>query len=164
MRTQDTINIYEWGGVFEHNKNRRGIVTFGETADPALVPTSGSASYIGVVHGRYSGNGSDDPVPFVCAARNRSGQLGLVVGATFPREVERVRELAPTLPLLIPGIGAQGGDGSGTRSPIIVNSSRGALCQRRSRLRRRGASGGAGCARRTRARPHRRELTRTSAS
>ncbi|MGE5115058.1 MAG: orotidine-5'-phosphate decarboxylase, partial [Betaproteobacteria bacterium] len=41
---------------------------------------------------------------------NRSGQLGLVVGATYPAELARVRELAPTLPLLIPGIGAQGGD------------------------------------------------------
>ncbi|MCZ2291336.1 MAG: orotidine-5'-phosphate decarboxylase, partial [Burkholderiales bacterium] len=30
---------------------------------------------------------------------NRNGQLGLVVGATYPREVQRVRELAPTLPL-----------------------------------------------------------------
>ncbi|NUQ11168.1 MAG: orotidine-5'-phosphate decarboxylase [Gemmatimonadaceae bacterium] len=41
---------------------------------------------------------------------NRTGQMGLVVGATFPRELARVRELAPTLPLLIPGVGAQGGD------------------------------------------------------
>ena len=41
---------------------------------------------------------------------NTSGQLGLVVGATFPAEIERVRTLAPTLPLLIPGVGAQGGD------------------------------------------------------
>ena len=43
-------------------------------------------------------------------AWNRNGQLALVVGATFPAELARVRELAPTLPLLIPGIGAQGGD------------------------------------------------------
>ena len=41
---------------------------------------------------------------------NRNGQLGLVVGATYPQEIERVRALAPTLPLLIPGVGAQGGD------------------------------------------------------
>ncbi|HEY9108706.1 MAG TPA: orotidine-5'-phosphate decarboxylase, partial [Roseateles sp.] len=41
---------------------------------------------------------------------NRNGQLGLVVGATYPAEIARVRELAPTLPLLIPGVGAQGGD------------------------------------------------------
>jgi hypothetical protein len=44
---------------------------------------------------------------------NLNGQLGLVVGATYPAEIERVRELAPTLPLLIPGVGAQGGDAAG---------------------------------------------------
>jgi orotidine-5'-phosphate decarboxylase len=65
---------------------------------------------------------------------NRNGQLGLVVGATFPAEIARVRELAPTLPLLIPGVGAQGGDAEATvkagwRSdgPIVVNSSRAVL-------------------------------------
>lgn len=41
---------------------------------------------------------------------NHGGELGLVVGATVPAELARVRELAPTLPLLVPGIGAQGGD------------------------------------------------------
>ncbi|WP_310389368.1 orotidine-5'-phosphate decarboxylase, partial [Roseateles sp.] len=45
---------------------------------------------------------------------NKSGRLGLVVGATSPEEIARVRELAPTLPLLIPGIGAQGGDAQAT--------------------------------------------------
>ena len=70
---------------------------------------------------------------------NHNGQLGLVVGATFPGEIARVRELAPTLPLLIPGIGAQGGDAEAsvragwrgtherTTGPIIVNSSRAVL-------------------------------------
>lgn len=70
---------------------------------------------------------------------NLNGQLGLVVGATYPAEIERVRALAPTLPLLIPGVGAQGGDAvatvkAGWRSaagqttgPIIVNSSRAIL-------------------------------------
>ena len=67
-------------------------------------------------------------------AWNRNGQLGLVVGATYPREVARVRELAPTLPLLIPGIGAQGGDAQATvqaawraGAPVIVSSSRAVL-------------------------------------
>lgn len=41
---------------------------------------------------------------------NLSGQLGLVTGATYPAEIASVRRLAPTLPLLVPGIGAQGGD------------------------------------------------------
>ena len=65
---------------------------------------------------------------------NRNGQLGLVVGATYPAEIERVRALAPTLPLLIPGVGAQGGDAAATvkagwraDAPIVVNSSRAIL-------------------------------------
>jgi orotidine-5'-phosphate decarboxylase len=65
---------------------------------------------------------------------NVNGQLGLVVGATYPAEIQRVRELAPTLPLLIPGVGAQGGDAAATvkagwraNAPIVVNSSRAIL-------------------------------------
>jgi len=57
-----------------------------------------------------------------------------VVGATYPAEIERVRAVAPTLPLLIPGVGAQGGDALATvragwrpGAPIIVNSSRAIL-------------------------------------
>ncbi|HEX2540935.1 MAG TPA: orotidine-5'-phosphate decarboxylase [Caldimonas sp.] len=68
-----------------------------------------------------------------------SGQLGLVVGATYPAEIARVRELAPTVPLLIPGIGAQGGDAAATvragwrggpgatTGAIVVSSSRAIL-------------------------------------
>jgi len=64
---------------------------------------------------------------------NRNGQLGLVVGATYPGEIARVRELAPTLPLLVPGVGAQGGDAAavvqaaGRTAPLVVNSSRAIL-------------------------------------
>ena len=38
------------------------------------------------------------------------GACGLVVGATAPDEMQRIRELSPHLPFLIPGVGAQGGD------------------------------------------------------
>lgn len=67
---------------------------------------------------------------------NANGQLGLVVGATYPQELERVRALAPMVPLLIPGVGAQGGDAQATvraawrgtadhtSGPIAVNASR----------------------------------------
>jgi len=65
---------------------------------------------------------------------SRGGQLGLVVGATCPSEIERVRALAPALPLLIPGIGAQGGDASAAvragakgQAPVILSSSRAVL-------------------------------------
>ena len=72
-------------------------------------------------------------------AWNQSGRLGLVVGATYPAEIARVRALAPTLPLLIPGVGAQGGDAAATvragwqgsagqtTGPVIVSSSRAVL-------------------------------------
>ena len=70
---------------------------------------------------------------------NLNGQLGLVVGATYPDEIERVRVQAPTLPLLIPGVGAQGGDAAATvragwrghagqtAAPIVVSVSRAVL-------------------------------------
>jgi orotidine-5'-phosphate decarboxylase len=41
---------------------------------------------------------------------NTHGNVGLVVGATYPEELRRVRQLCPDMPLLIPGVGAQGGD------------------------------------------------------
>ncbi|WP_144904205.1 orotidine-5'-phosphate decarboxylase [Halobellus captivus] len=41
---------------------------------------------------------------------NQHGNVGLVVGATAPEELESIREQVPNLPFLVPGIGAQGGD------------------------------------------------------
>ena len=62
-----------------------------------------------------------------------AGQIGLVVGATYPAQAREIRATAPELPFLVPGIGAQQGDiwaaveagldahGRG----IVVNASRG---------------------------------------
>jgi orotidine-5'-phosphate decarboxylase len=66
---------------------------------------------------------------------NRTGQLGLVVGATYPAELARVREIAGPMPLLVPGIGAQGGDvqaavqagQTGDGGGMLINSSRAIL-------------------------------------
>jgi orotidine-5'-phosphate decarboxylase len=70
---------------------------------------------------------------------NSQGQLGLVVGATFPAELARIREIAPSLPLLVPGVGAQGGNADAVMQaafsgkpttaygPLVVNSSRAIL-------------------------------------
>ena len=66
---------------------------------------------------------------------NASGNCGLVVGATFPDEIARVRALTGDLPLLVPGIGAQGGDiaatvGAGRTADgtgLMINSSRAIL-------------------------------------
>jgi len=41
---------------------------------------------------------------------NRIGNCGLVVGATYPQELKTIRSLCPDMPILIPGVGAQGGN------------------------------------------------------
>jgi orotidine-5'-phosphate decarboxylase len=41
---------------------------------------------------------------------NKQGNIGLVVGATYPEELKTIRQSHPDMPILIPGIGAQGGD------------------------------------------------------
>jgi orotidine-5'-phosphate decarboxylase len=66
---------------------------------------------------------------------NRNGQLALVVGATFPEEIAQVRKLVGDMPLLIPGVGAQGGDVEATvqagrtadGTGMMINSSRAIL-------------------------------------
>jgi orotidine-5'-phosphate decarboxylase len=41
---------------------------------------------------------------------NKMGNCGLVVGATYPQELVAIRSICPDMPVLIPGVGAQGGD------------------------------------------------------
>jgi len=68
---------------------------------------------------------------------NSTGQVSLVVGATFPDEIAKVRAIVGQMPLLIPGIGAQGGDLKATvkaghipskpGTGMMINSSRAIL-------------------------------------
>ncbi len=62
---------------------------------------------------------------------NENGNIGLVMGATSPEELGRVRDLFPDVPLLIPGIGAQGGDPEkvihAARHRMLINNSRGII-------------------------------------
>jgi orotidine-5'-phosphate decarboxylase len=68
-------------------------------------------------------------------ARHGGNRIALVVGATVPSELERVRELVGDMPLLVPGIGAQGGDVEATVKAgqdsdgfgMMINSSRGII-------------------------------------
>jgi orotidine-5'-phosphate decarboxylase len=58
--------------------------------------------------------------------------VGLVVGATSPEDLQLVRRHAPEAPLLIPGVGAQGGDlraaaRAATGGPVVINASRSVL-------------------------------------
>ncbi|MBL8442165.1 MAG: orotidine 5'-phosphate decarboxylase, partial [Betaproteobacteria bacterium] len=71
----------------------------------------------------------------VAGTWNTTGQCALVVGATFPAEIARVREIVGEMPLLVPGIGAQGGDIEATVTAgrtvagrgLMINSSRAIL-------------------------------------
>lgn len=58
---------------------------------------------------------------------NYNGNCGLVVGATYPVELTIVRRIAPDLPFLIPGIGAQGGDVEKTVKAGVDKSGRNAV-------------------------------------
>ena len=66
---------------------------------------------------------------------NENGNVGIVVGATYPTELAHVRKIVGDIPILIPGIGAQGGEVEATVTAgkdsrgwgMIINSSRGII-------------------------------------
>ncbi len=66
---------------------------------------------------------------------NKNGNILLVVGATWPEELARVREIVGNIPLLVPGVGAQGGDVAAVLDAgldqrglgLVINSSRGII-------------------------------------
>jgi orotidine-5'-phosphate decarboxylase len=66
---------------------------------------------------------------------NVAGNCMLVVGATYPEEMKRIRAIAPAIPFLVPGVGAQGGDVAAVVSAgmdargkgLLISSSRGIL-------------------------------------
>lgn len=68
-------------------------------------------------------------------AWNINGNLGVVVGATYPEELKEIRDIVGDMPILVPGIGAQGGDLKATmengldsnNQGVIINSSRGII-------------------------------------
>jgi len=66
---------------------------------------------------------------------NTDGNCALVVGTTYPNELCRIRQIVGDIPILIPGIGVQGGDLEATVKAgkdsngegMIINSSRGVI-------------------------------------
>ncbi|MBW4039245.1 MAG: orotidine-5'-phosphate decarboxylase [Acidobacteria bacterium] len=64
---------------------------------------------------------------------NAAGNCMLVVGATYPEEMRRIRAIAPEMPFLVPGVGAQGGDAAAVVAAgmdarglgLLISSSRG---------------------------------------
>jgi orotidine-5'-phosphate decarboxylase len=120
-------------------QDRRVILTFGEFA--ALVGDRVKANDLNGVMGWWSPTG-DYRIPIyqylaVLVARkwNKNGNCALVVGATYPEELREVRKIVGDMPILIPGVGAQGGNveevvsaGKNSRGQgMIINSSRGSI-------------------------------------
>lgn len=104
----------------------RGILVLAKTSNPG----SGDLQDIAVAES------SGEPLYLRVAERvNRwqavYGNCGLVVGATYPAQLAQVRERCPGLPILVPGVGAQGGElaatlraGRAWESGLIINASR----------------------------------------
>jgi orotidine-5'-phosphate decarboxylase len=86
------------------------------------------------LQGLSVGTGDDDAEPlYLRVARrvanewNANGNCGLVVGATYPEELRQVRAIVGDLPILAPGVGAQGGDLDATVRAGIDSASQGLL-------------------------------------
>jgi orotidine-5'-phosphate decarboxylase len=106
----------------------RGVIVLCRTSNPGgsdlqFLMTDGVPLYLRVAE-------------LVANKWNKTGQCGLVVGATFPNELAAVRKaVGDSLPLLVPGIGAQGGDIAATcaagcnsqKTGMMINSSRAIL-------------------------------------
>ncbi len=78
-----------------------------------------------------SGETIYERVAALSSSVSSGGNVGLVVGATFPSELASLRAKFPSMPFLIPGVGAQGGDAVETAKlggkNILINSSRGII-------------------------------------
>ncbi|MCH7738042.1 MAG: orotidine-5'-phosphate decarboxylase [Chloroflexi bacterium] len=130
----DAVTVNAWGGrdtvtPFLEDKSK-GVFVWCRGSNP------GSADFQDIQTAT-----EDGPMPLyrnmalACREWNTKGNLGLVVGATVPDQLREVRAACPDMPLLIPGVGAQGGDleaavrqGADSRGrAALINSSRGII-------------------------------------
>ena len=100
----------------------KGVFLLCRTSNP------GSADFQGLlVHDERGGKPLYQVVAEKASAWDRHRNIGLVVGATQPQELEEIRRLHPQMPILIPGVGAQGGDLESAVRGGVDNRGRGAL-------------------------------------
>lgn len=131
----DAVTVNGWGGADSVQPflgdETRGIFVWCRGSNP------GSGDFQDL---RVTGNSGED-IPLYermaqsCAEWNANSNVGLVVGATVTAQLARVRALCPGMPLLVPGVGAQGGaleeavragvDSAGRLA--LINSSRGII-------------------------------------
>lgn len=110
----------------------KGIIVLCRTSNPG----AGEFQDLMVKHPDLGNTQLYKAVAFNVAAKwNNHKNCGLVVGATYPAELAEVRRIVKNIPLLIPGVGAQGGDIKKTvlagqdnkGGGLIINSSRGII-------------------------------------
>jgi len=128
-----TVNPYLGGDAIEPflAYQDRGVFILCRTSNPG----AGDFQDMLVAHGEDTPHPLYQMVALRAMRWNRHGNVGLVVGATYPEELSRVRKLCPDMPILIPGIGSQAGDleqsvrrGVDTQGRrAIINSSRGII-------------------------------------
>jgi orotidine-5'-phosphate decarboxylase len=101
----------------------KGVIVLAKTSNPGS----------GDLQDRVLRDG-DEPVYRYIAGRaaawdaSHPASVGLVVGATYPDQLRRVREVAPELPILLPGLGAQGGDLEASLDAALRSDGTGVLC------------------------------------
>ena len=126
----DAVTVNAWGGrdsVAPFLKDEdRGVFVWCRGSNPGSADFQDLETGGGPLYRRMAA---------ACSGWNERGNVGLVVGATVPEQLAAVRSECPDMPLLIPGVGAQGGDlkeavRSGTDAAgrlALINSSRGII-------------------------------------
>ena len=116
-----TVNPYMGGDTLEPflEYKDRGVIILCRTPNPG----SGDLQQL-------LANGSS--IAHIVAAKaaqqwNENENIALVVGATYPEEIRSIRELVGDLPLLIPGVGAQGGDLTAVLNNGLISSGNGLM-------------------------------------
>ena len=133
----DAITVNAWGGADTVEPflevESRGVFVWCRGSNP------GSGDFQDLETGGPEAGGKPAPLyqrmALACSEWNTRGNVGLVVGATVPEQLAAVRELCPGMPLLVPGVGAQGGDlAAAVRAGVdstgrlaLINSSRGII-------------------------------------
>ena len=124
-----TVNGYQGGEALEPflDYEDKGVFVLCKTSNP------GASEFQDIV--LASGRRLFEEVACRAAEWNTRGNVGLVVGATYPDDLATVRGICPDMPVLLPGVGAQGGDleasvKAGVDSDgrgLVVSSSRGVI-------------------------------------
>ena len=124
----DAVTINPYMGVdsiYPFIKNtKKGAFILCKTSNP---------SSINFQNLKLDGSNLYEMVAKKCFEWNEKENIGLVVGATAPEEILNVRKIAPGLPLLIPGVGAQGGSleksmkNGNKNGKCLINVSRGII-------------------------------------